>query len=111
MAQSDSNQWRIYNKGFYLPVKLGAETDLAIDLQNQLSSGDHLVTPTFTSTSTDITIAKQAVRFDAAQGFTNPHQAQCTVQSNTLGTYPIKLIATTNQGFTIVKHFDVRVER
>ena len=43
MAQSDRNQWRIYNKGFYLPVKLGAETDLAIDLQNQLSSGDHLV--------------------------------------------------------------------
>lgn len=111
MAQSDRNQWRIYNKGYYLPVKLGAETDLAIDLQNQLSPGDYLITPTFTSTSTDIVIAKQAVRFDAAQGFTNPHQAQCTVQTNTLGTYPIKLMITTNQGFTIVKHFDVKVER
>tara|TARA_R100000231_G_scaffold130725_1_gene102489 strand:- start:378 stop:698 length:321 start_codon:yes stop_codon:yes gene_type:complete len=105
------SEWQIYNKGFYLPVKLDSETDLALDFQNELTTGDYLTTATFSTTDTGIVIAKQALRFDAAQGFTNPHQAQCTVQSSTIGTYAIKLTTTTNQGFTHVKHFDVRIER
>jgi hypothetical protein len=106
-----NTQWHIYNKGYYCAVKQDSETDLAIDLQNELKTGDYLTIVTFTTASTDITIAKQAVRFDALQGFTNPHQAQCTVQSSTLGAHAVTMTVTTNGGLTHVKHFDVLIER
>ena len=103
--------WHIYNRGYYCAVKQDSETDLAIDLQNELSTGDYLTTVTFTTASTELTIAKQAVRFDVAQGFSTPHQAQCTVQSSTLGAHAVTMTATTNDGLTHVKHFDVLIER
>lgn len=106
-----NTQWHIYNKGYYIAVKQDSETDLAIDLQNELSTGDYLVTPTFTTTSGDLTITGQAVRYDTLQGFTQPHQAQCRVSSATLGAHSVKLTVTTNQGLTMVKHFDVFIER
>ena len=106
-----NTQWHIYNKGHYIAVKQDSVTDMAIDLQNELKSGDYLTTVTFTTTSSDLTITGQAVRYDTTQGFTTPHQAQCNVSSSTLGSHAVTMTATTNDGLTHVKHFDVLIER
>lgn len=106
----EATQWHIYNQGYYIQVKQDSKTDLAIDLRNELSTGDYLISTNFTTTSSDLTISLQAVRYDANIR-TTPHQAQCTVQSSTLGSHAVKMIATTNDGLTHVKHFDVLVER
>lgn len=106
-----NTQWRQYNKGYYFSAKQGSSTDLAIDLQRELTTGDSLSIVVFTTTSSDLTITGQAVRYDTLQGYTEPHQAQCKVTSSVIGAHPVKMTVTTALGYTIVKHFDIRVER
>lgn len=107
-----TTQWKRYNKGYYFSAKQGSTTDLAIDFKNYLAEGDSLnLGPEVTTTSEDLTISQIAVRYDALQGYTEPHQAQFAVTSNTIGAHPVKLKVTTVGGLTIVKHFDIRVER
>ena len=102
--------WKNYNTGQYFQVKRDQIVNLAIDFRNFLSVTDFInfADLRFTTTSSDLVITAQAVNNNYADGYTKRHIAQCIVQAEAVGTHPVKLKCTTNEGLTIVKHFDVR---
>lgn len=102
--------WKNYNTGEYFEVKLDQIVNLAIDFRHFLSATDFInyADLRFTTTSSDLVITAQAVNNNYADGYTKRHIAQCIVRADAVGIHPIKLKCTTNEGLTIVKHFDVR---
>lgn len=103
------SKWQINNQGYYVRMKANTTEIVAVDLVNQLATTDQLIRAE-TITDTGINITATVVRYDTAIKST-PHQVLCYIQASQPGVYGIQLKATTNQGLTIVKHFDVLVER
>jgi hypothetical protein len=86
------------------------ETDqFAIDLINELDSGDQLLSATSTADS-GITVLSTLVRNDASVRST-PHQMMIVLRATQTGVFHISITSPTNNGLTFVKHFDVLVER
>jgi hypothetical protein len=99
--------WLTYNKGHYVEADIGVREIYLIDVQNELKAGDYLHGCVATTTSTDALIFGATVRHDVSQGKTRAHQQLVVLQPTAVGTHPIKLVSTTANGLTIVKHFDV----
>ena len=99
--------WITYNKGHYVESAIGTREIYLIDVAKELKTGDYLLGTVATTTSTGITIFGATVRHDAAQGFIKPHQQLVVLVPTAKGVHPIKLVSTTTNGLTIVKHFDV----
>lgn len=104
------SKWRRNNDGVYVRLDIGHTETFVIDLKNELRAGDFLNTCIATSTSTDILLGF-TVRTDFDEGFEYPHQQLVTLTPQAIGVHPIKLTSTTQNGITIVKHFDVLTER
>ena len=98
--------WRLGNQGHYIEIPKDATATIAIDLQAQLQTNEKLNDCTATVPS-GIALTLAAVRFDPTGTSTLNHQQMLVVTPSALGTYAIKTISTTNQGRTIVKHFDI----
>ena len=109
MAVTDT-VWLRYNKGHYVKVEVGEQVNLNIDLKNELDTGDFLQGCVATTTSTGLTIFGATVRFDSDRT-DQPHQQMVVVIPTATGTHPVKLVSTTENGQTIVKHFDILTER
>ena len=107
---TEYTHWLTYNKGHYVHQSLGNRETYVIDLKNELDTGDFLQGCVATTTSTGMTIFGATVRLDAEAGYTQPHQQVVILIPTAVGTHDIKLTSTTENGQTIVKHFDVLVE-
>ena len=101
--------WQQYDQGYYVEMVTGETNTFAVDLINELNTGDELSTVTAT-TSTGITVSGVAPRYDTSIR-TTPHQMIVVLTATQTGVFNIQLKATTTQGLTHVKHFDVLVER
>lgn len=109
MAVTDT-VWLRYNRGHYVKADVGEQINLNIDLKNELATGDFLQGCVATTTSTGLTIFGATVRLtDDTIG--QPHQQMVVVIPTAVGTHPVKLVSTTQNGITIVKHFDILTER
>ena len=101
--------WKQANTTKYIEMLTGTKQDLGIDLFGELATGDSISTVTFVST-TGMTITEFGAYTDQDGGHTIPHIAMAYFETNTVGLYPVKLTATTNQGKTSVYHFDILVK-
>ena len=105
MALTHSH-WYRYNKGHYVEMDKDHSEIFLVDLINELETGDFLNTCVATTTSSGLAIESFFVRIDTTQQ-TQPHQQAVLMKPTALGAHDVKLISTTENGYTIVKHFDV----
>jgi len=110
MAVTDT-VWQRYNRGHYVKANTGEQLNFVVDLQNELDTGDFLQGCVATTTSSGLTIFGATVRTDPFPGLGVPHQQMVVVIPTAPGTHPVKLLSTTENGKTIVKHFDILTER
>jgi|TARA_R100000278_G_scaffold107199_1_gene83902 hypothetical protein len=101
--------WRQYDQGHYVEMSTGETDQFAIDLINELDSGDQLLSATSTADS-GITVLSTLVRNDASVRST-PHQMMIVLRATQTGVFHISITSPTINGLTFVKHFDVLVER
>ena len=109
MAVADT-VWLRYNQGHYVKADVGEQINLSIELKNELDTGDFLQGCVATTTSSGLTIFGATVRFDSDR-IDQPHQQMVVVIPTAVGTHDVKLVSTTQNGLTIVKHFDILTER
>jgi len=105
MALTHSH-WYRYNKGHYVQLDKDHSEIFLVDCINELETGDFLKTCQATTTSTELAIESSFVRIDTTQQ-TQPHQQAVLMKPTATGTHDVKLTSTTQNGITIVKHFDV----
>ncbi len=98
--------WKRYNKGHYVETDLNNTELHLVDLKNELATGDFLRTCVATTTSNTLTIDGFFVRIDTDTHI-QPHQQAVLLTPTAVGTHDVKLTSTTENGLTIVKHFDV----
>ncbi len=101
--------WRLYDQGHYVEMTLGETDTFAIDIINQLDTGDELTTITATADA-GITVLSVVPRYDTTVSST-PHQMLTVLRATQTGVFHIKLTGVTQNGATHVKHFDVLIER
>lgn len=108
---AEYSKWIRYNLGHYVNLDLDEQIYLAIELKNELDTGDYLLNCVATTTSTGLTIVGATALIDVAEGFVNPHQQLVIVKPTARGTHRVKLKSDTADGRVIVKHFDILTER
>tara|TARA_B100001057_G_C22814252_1_gene936708 strand:+ start:972 stop:1298 length:327 start_codon:yes stop_codon:yes gene_type:complete len=101
--------WRLYDQGHYVEMTQGGTDTFAIDIFNELDTGDQLLTVTATADA-GITVLSVVPRLDTTVSST-PHQMLIVLRATQTGVFHIKLIGVTQNGATHVKHFDVLIER
>tara|TARA_B100001123_G_C15200983_1_gene983345 strand:- start:710 stop:1039 length:330 start_codon:yes stop_codon:yes gene_type:complete len=99
-------EWKIGNRGRYIEIPKDSTASITIDLQNELASGDGLLTCVATVPS-GITLVATALTYDEDETFSVNHRQMLVLTPTAVGTYEIKTVSTTNSGYTIVKYFDV----
>ena len=100
------SQWYGYNKGQYVEQDLNNSEIFLVDVINELDAGDFLTSCVATTTSTGLAIESFFIRIDITTN-TQPHQMGVLMKPTATGTHKVKLVSTTENDITIVKHFDV----
>tara|TARA_Y100001938_G_scaffold150355_1_gene240904 strand:- start:1807 stop:2133 length:327 start_codon:yes stop_codon:yes gene_type:complete len=101
--------WRLYDQGHYVEMDIGATEIFAIDIFNELDTGDQLITVTATADA-GITVLSAVPRTETTVSST-PNQMLVALRATQTGVFHIKLMGVTQNGATHVKHFDVLIER
>mgnify|MGYP003138206418 CR=1 FL=1 len=101
------SKWRRNNNGHFVKLDIGHTEKFVVDVRDELAAGDFLNTCVATTDSTGITIDSFAPRLEQDEGFTTPHQQFVQITPTAVGVHTIKLVSTTENNITIVKHFDV----